>query len=127
MRTDYAPTLPVRLAWWFGIYLASYLWLLWRAPGEISNWTAPFLIPQGLLAFLRALGPWFDWDLPFWLGWVYVIYLLLLVGGLLVRSRVSFGVLIVSFVLVSCVGAYGFGWCQGIIWYMSDKPAQNSR
>jgi hypothetical protein len=126
MHRAYAPSLRVRLAWWFGIYLASYLWLLWCCSGE--NWgTALLEVPQGLIEFLRSLGPWFDWDLRFWVGLVYVIYLLLLAGCLLVRSRMSFYVLIFVFVLISGAGSYGFGWCEGIIWYMSDKPAENSK
>ena len=117
MRTAYAPSLRVRLVWWFGIYLASYLWLLWCAPGEFHDWTSILKIPQGLItAWLYHTHTWWpvsDAEISGCLRVVYGLYLTLFALCLAVRSRRSFRVLIVIFVFVSCISSYGIGWREG--------------
>jgi hypothetical protein len=116
----HAPSLITRLAWWFAIYFASYLWLLRCWPGELHHWTSPFSVPDGLLSALRLMGPDFESELQLWAVVAYGIYFLLFVLCAIAPNRASFWKAMAVFILVSCLSSYGFGWCQGIISSMSN-------
>jgi hypothetical protein len=114
LPTIYEPRLATRLAWWFGIYFAAYLFLLWCWPGEIYDWTSPFDVPEGLLwLFFGVTGQFEQFGRKaesygdFVLFCSYGFYLLTLVLSLTLRNKRLFWFLMIVFFVVACLSTYG--------------------
>jgi hypothetical protein len=122
--TPYAPSIGRRLLCWFGIYLAAYLFLIWCWPGEIYDWTSPFVIPEGLLWLcFGVFGSWVDRYGELVLILAYGFYLLSLVLILAVPNKKTFWALMIAFVVVVCLSSFGSEKFGGIVIGMSDRVA----
>jgi len=93
----YEPAVAVRFGWWFGIYLLSWVFLVWCWHGELSNWFSPLLVPAGLIdlsyAITRYLRFPFNCDGKALFYLARSIYAAHLALSLIVRSRNAFWIL----------------------------------
>jgi hypothetical protein len=91
----YQPGIAVRLVCWFGIYLLSFLFLIWCWPGEIYDWASPISIPEGLIWLsFGLLGSGLEKYHEVLLPFVYGLYLIHLVLFLALRSKKAFRILL---------------------------------
>jgi hypothetical protein len=126
-RKAYQPGLAVRLALWFGIYLFSFLLLIWYWPGEIHDSSSPISIPEGLIWLGFGLfGPGMDRFHEAFLPLVYGLYVIHLVLFVTLRGSKAFWILLLIFIFMACLSSYGFYKYGGIVIGMSDRGAEKS-
>ena len=100
----YAPSVGVRLLWWFGIYFGAQLPFYIRAPGLII-WIGKF--PEG------ALAPFVPSDFVSDPGGIlgtlgYAVYLGHFILNLVVRTKRVFFLLMIILILLLCLTLYGW-------------------
>ena len=119
----YRPSLATRLGWWFGIYLLSYLYFIWRWTGELSQWESIFRVPEGLLFLsVGVFGPPTDSQRFSFACLAFGLYLMHLVSLFIFPGKRTFWTLLGVFLLISLLGAIGWDFA-GVLWGMAE-PAR---